>query len=175
MQLVRVPKPSPDAFHKNRRISDLLAWQLEHFKHVAKKKSLKVDPQIVRDTQTEDGAARYIAAVTRALTGRATVSTAKGSAVFPIEQGRKRSQKKAVTTPQTGIAASIAAAAEARSADRSATTRRTQGPKKSRKEKIAATAKTESRRKSRPEAKAKTAPKSPAKKRTSGTKKSRRS
>jgi hypothetical protein len=163
MQLVRVPKPSPDAFHKNRRISDLLASQVEHFKHVATKKSLKVDLHVARDTQTEGGAARYIAAVTRALGGRA-----RGSVVLSIEQGRKGSQKKAGTTRQAGVATTIAAAAGP--ADRSAMTRDTQGPKKPPKGRIASNAKAESRKKSKPEAKAKGASRNPAKKGTSRTK-----
>jgi hypothetical protein len=177
MQVVRVPKPSPDAFHRNRRISDLLVSQLEHFRHVAEKKSLKIDLQVARDTHTEGGAARYIAAVTRALRGRATVSTTKGSAVLPIEQARTRRPAKAATIPKAGVAGSIAAAAEAGHPDRSATTRPTQGPKKPQKGKVATTAKAKSKKKSGPEPKPKAAPRSAAKTRTKKTKskKSRRS
>jgi hypothetical protein len=76
MEPIRVPGPSATAFHKNRRISDLLLWQVAHFQHVAKKRSLKIDPDIARDVHTEGGAARYIGTVTRALR--------KGAASLPV-------------------------------------------------------------------------------------------
>jgi hypothetical protein len=67
MEPIRVPGPGATAFHKNRRISDLLLSQIAHFQHVAKKRSLKIDPEVARDVHTEGGAARYIGTVTRAL------------------------------------------------------------------------------------------------------------
>jgi hypothetical protein len=86
MEPIRVPRPSPTAFHKNRRISDLLLSQIKHFQHVAQKRSLKMDPEIARDMHTEGGAARYIATVTRALRKNAPSTPAK---LVPVDRGSK--------------------------------------------------------------------------------------
>jgi hypothetical protein len=67
METIRVPKPAPDAFHKHRRVSDLVLSQVEHFRHVAEKKGMRIDPDFARDVHTEGGAARFIAEVTRSL------------------------------------------------------------------------------------------------------------
>jgi hypothetical protein len=86
MEPIRVPRPSPTAFHINRRISDLLLSQIKHFQHVAQKRSLKIDPEIARDVHTEGGAARYIATVTRALRRNAPSTPAK---LVPVDRGSK--------------------------------------------------------------------------------------
>ncbi len=109
MEPIRVPGPSATAFHKNRRISDLLLWQIAHFQHVAKKRLLKVDPDVARDVHTEGGAARYIGAVTRALR--------KGAAsppvtLVPAERGDGTRSGKAQRIPATGRVPRIAAAAK---------------------------------------------------------------
>jgi hypothetical protein len=85
METIRVPKPAPEAFHKHRRVSDLLMSQVAHFQHVAERKSLRIDPEMARDVHTEGGAARFIAAVTRALHEGAARGKGK---VVPIERGR---------------------------------------------------------------------------------------
>jgi hypothetical protein len=82
METIRVPKPAPEAFHKNRRVSDLLTAQVAHFQHVAEKKALAVDPDVARDVQTEGGAARFIASVTRLLHGRAAAGKGRATAII---------------------------------------------------------------------------------------------
>jgi hypothetical protein len=84
MEPIRVPGPSPTAFHKNRRISDLLLSQIRHFQHVAQKRSLKIHPEIARDVLTEGGAARYIATVTRALSAPSVPAK-----LVPVDRGSK--------------------------------------------------------------------------------------
>src|SRR5882757_658255 len=99
MEPIRVPGPSPTAFHKNRRISDLLLSQIRHFQHVAQKRSLKIHPEIARDVHTEGGAARYIATVTRALTAPSALTK-----LVPVDSGSKTRPRK------PGTVARIAAA-----------------------------------------------------------------
>lgn len=111
MEPVRVPKPSPNAFHKNRRISDLLLWQIRHFQHVAKKKSLKVDREVARDVHTEGGAARFIATVTRTLRSTAP---AKDSTVVPIVRDRGIGDGKPTSVPAIGTVRRIAAATKSK-------------------------------------------------------------
>jgi hypothetical protein len=108
MKPIRVPKPSPMAFHKNRRVSDLLLTQIRHFQHVAQKRSVKIDPEVARDVHTEGGAARYIATVTRALR-KDVPSTAVR--LVPVDRGRKTRPGKAERIPATGTVPRIAAAA----------------------------------------------------------------
>jgi hypothetical protein len=103
METIRVPKPAPDAFHKHRRVSDLVLSQVEHFRHVAEKNGLKIDPDVARDVHTEGGAARFIAAVTRSLHR----SAAGRGKVVAMDSGRR-----AVTKGAGGTVRSIAAKAE---------------------------------------------------------------
>lgn len=109
METIRVPRPAPEAFHKNRRVSDLLLSQVEHFQHVAQKKSLKIDPEVARDVQTEGGAARFIATVTRSLRGGA--AQAKGK-VVGMESGRRAASEGAQDAVASGTVRRIAAQAE---------------------------------------------------------------
>lgn len=130
MEPIRVPKPPAESFHKHRRISDLLMWQIEHFKHVAQKKSLKIDPEIARNTHTEEGAARYIAAVTHGVHQRIGSGRAKTATVIPIESHTTKSRKTTTAKPKPGIARTIAATAEKRTAASPETHPRSQTPKK---------------------------------------------
>jgi hypothetical protein len=116
MEPIRVPRPSPVAFHKNRRVSDLLLSQITHFQHVAQKRSLKIDPEIARDVHTEAGAARYIATVTRALQKAARPRPAK---IVPIHRGRRTRPENAERIPTTGTVPRIAAAAQESKSGRS--------------------------------------------------------
>jgi hypothetical protein len=107
MEPIRVPGPSPTAFHKNRRISDLLLSQIRHFQHVAEKRSLKIHREIARDVHTEGGAARYIAVVTRALRKGAPSTAAKlvpmsGSKANPDNAGTVTSIAAAAKEPRSG-------------------------------------------------------------------------
>jgi hypothetical protein len=103
METIRVPKPAREAFHKNRRVSDLLLSQVEHFQHVVERKGLKIDPEVARDVHTEGGAARFIAAVTQSLHR----SAARKGKVVAMDSGRG-----AVTKGAGGTVRSIAAKAE---------------------------------------------------------------
>lgn len=120
MDPIVVPAPPRSAYNPNRRVSDLLFNQLKHFQHVALKRGdLGIAPDIARDIYTEAGAARYIAAVTRALRGTAaapspakeTATTIPGvplpatAATIPAPAkktaSRKAAPKKARKTPRT--------------------------------------------------------------------------
>jgi hypothetical protein len=107
MTVIRVPAPDAKAFQKNRRASDLVLSQVNHLQHLVHKHDIPVDAAIAEDIHTEGGAARYIAAVTRAIRNRASAPSGEGSAL-PIEQGRgkKRTKRPAVSTG-ISIAASI--------------------------------------------------------------------
>ena len=76
MDPVVVPAPPRSAYNQNRRVSDLLYNQLRHFQHVVLKRGdLGIDPEIARNIHTEGGAAKYIAAVTRAFEQCSEVET----------------------------------------------------------------------------------------------------
>ena len=109
METIRVPKPAPEAFHKNRRVSDLLLSQVAHFQHVAQKQGLKIDPEVARDVHTEGGAARFIAIVTRSL--RKGVAAGKGK-VVAMERPRGAASEAANGTAASGTVRRIAAKAE---------------------------------------------------------------
>jgi hypothetical protein len=74
MEPIRVPAPSPSAFNKGRRVSDLLDAQLKHFQHLEKKLKLNIPVSAAEDIHTEAGAARYIAQITTAIRTRATAA-----------------------------------------------------------------------------------------------------
>jgi hypothetical protein len=79
---IPVPAPPRSAYNENRRVSDLLLSQLKHFQHVAQKRgTLEIPAALSRDIYTEGGAARYIAAVTRALRGTVSLQPAEVAAV----------------------------------------------------------------------------------------------
>jgi hypothetical protein len=70
MDPISVPAPPRSAYNPNRRVSDLLYSQLQHFQHIEKKRGdLGIDPDIAANIHTEGGAAIYIAAMTNALRG----------------------------------------------------------------------------------------------------------
>lgn len=74
MATIRVPAPPPQAFQKNRPISDLVKSQIKHFQHLEHKLQLKLSrPFSPNDLTTEAGAAQYIAEVTAALCSQAPV------------------------------------------------------------------------------------------------------
>ena len=82
MDPIPVPAPPRSAYNENRRVSDLLLSQLKHFQHVAQKRgTLEIPAALSRDIYTEGGAARYIAAVTRALRGTVSLQPAEVAAV----------------------------------------------------------------------------------------------
>jgi hypothetical protein len=84
MEPIQVPKPSPTAFNKNRPISDLIRKQIDHFQHIQKKHKIEIDPAVGQELDTEGGAARYIAAMTRALRSQALGAIAAVTPRAPI-------------------------------------------------------------------------------------------
>jgi hypothetical protein len=95
MEPILVPGPPKEAFDKNRRMSDLIRKQIEHFKHLEEKL-----PPDVRATLpqhrivTEDDAARYIAPMTRLLRTRAKAALAAKAPIPmpPLARPRQKDQ-----------------------------------------------------------------------------------
>ena len=114
MDPIHVPGPPKEAFNKNRRVSDLIRAQVNHFKHVEQKLSAsqrKAIPQ--HEISAEGEAALYIAAMTALLRGQPVAVPSPGQqAASGIRLVGSRSV--AGPTPVEGIA--IAASAEAESA-----------------------------------------------------------
>jgi hypothetical protein len=103
---IPVPAPPRSSYNHNRRVSDLLFSQLKHFQHVAEKHgALGIPADLGRDIYTEAGAARYIAAVTRALRGTMPLQPAGLAAV---------SAPRRTTKPRKTVAGSAVAATAAR-------------------------------------------------------------
>jgi len=103
MEVIHVPPPSKEAFHKGRPMSDLIKAQVKHFKHVEAKLSpeqLQSIPQ--HRITTENEAAIYITAMTRLL--RSGVGQAAKPKTVSIT-----SKKPAPARPAKGLA--IAASA----------------------------------------------------------------
>ncbi len=101
MDPISVPAPPRSAYNPNRRVSDLLYSQLQHFQHIEKKRGdLGIDPAIAANIHTEGGAAIYIAAVTNALRGTTSNSalpvpatTAAKKSAPPRKAPKKSTQK----------------------------------------------------------------------------------
>jgi len=75
MVTIRVPAPPRQSFHKERPISDLLASQIKHFKHLETKLDLTM-PTASHRIATENDAAQYIAEMTHALLNRTPQTSA---------------------------------------------------------------------------------------------------
>ena len=122
MDPILVPAPPRSAYNPNRRVSDLLYSQLQHFQHIEKKRGdLGIDPAISSNIHTEGGAALYIAAVTRALRGTAAAAPAK-LAVLPTPKPAKK--------PVASLPLAIAAVAENSSPPRKKSVPQKAGKKK---------------------------------------------
>ena len=68
MAIIRVPGPPPEAFRKNRPISDLIKSQIRHLQHVEHKLQLTLPTKFSpHDLTTEAAASLYIAEMTSAL------------------------------------------------------------------------------------------------------------
>ena len=92
MDVIHVPAPPKEAFHKLRPMSDLIKHQVNHFKHLEEKlpaERRKALPQ--HRITTENDAALYIAAMTRLL--RSGVSGA-ASTPKPAATGKPKPQAK---------------------------------------------------------------------------------
>jgi hypothetical protein len=71
MATIRVPGPPPEAFRKNRPISDLIKSQIKHFQHLEHKLQLTLPTKFSpHDLTTEAAAGQYIAEMTTALRSR---------------------------------------------------------------------------------------------------------
>jgi hypothetical protein len=102
---ILVPAPPRSAYNENRRVSDLLFSQLKHFQHVVQKHAtLEIPADLSRDIYTEAGAARYIAAVTRALRGTVSPQPAEVAAVSVPKPQKGRLE----TVPGLAVAAATA-------------------------------------------------------------------
>jgi hypothetical protein len=104
MEPIQVPKPSPTAFNKKRPISDLIRKQIDHFQHIQKKHKIEIDPAVGQDLNTEGGAAKYIAAMTRTLRAQAIGAIAAVPPRAPIPMPTP-----ARATPGDGLALAAAA------------------------------------------------------------------
>jgi hypothetical protein len=75
MEPILVPGPPKAAFNKNRRMSDLIRKQIEHFKHLEEKLPPEVRATLPQHNLiTEDDAARYLGPMTRLLRSRTTAA-----------------------------------------------------------------------------------------------------
>jgi hypothetical protein len=71
MEPIPIPSVPSEAFNKNRRISDLVRKQVEHFKHIEEKLPADVRAKLPQEEiVTEADAARYIAPITSYLLSR---------------------------------------------------------------------------------------------------------
>ena len=71
MEPIPIPSVPSQAFNKNRRISDLVRKQVEHFKHIEEKLPADVRAKLPQgEIVTEADAARYIAPITSYLLSR---------------------------------------------------------------------------------------------------------
>lgn len=113
MATIRVPAPPPEAFRKNRPISDLVKSQIKHFQHLEHKLQLTLPRQFsAHELTTEAAASEYIAEVTAALCNRGSeaapaAAPARLSAVpKPDSRPAKRSAPKTskATRQSQGIA-----------------------------------------------------------------------
>ncbi len=128
MDPIPVPAPPRSAYNENRRVSDLLFSQLKHFQHVERKHgALEIPAALSRDIHTEGGAARYIAAVTRALRGTVSPQPAELAAAAPPRPAKKPRKTVAVTAASTPAPAKKSAAKKAVAKRRTA--RKTLGKK----------------------------------------------
>ena len=91
MEPILVPAPPPSAFNKQRRMSDLIKKQVEHFKHLETKLAPEDRAKLPRHViVTEDDAARYIAPFTRYLMAQATSAVQKR----PLSMASRRAKEK---------------------------------------------------------------------------------
>jgi hypothetical protein len=105
MEIIHVPPPSKEAFHKGRPMSDLIKAQIKHFKHIEEKLSPEQRDSIPQHRiTTENEAALYITAMTRMLRSGVSEKSAKPKLV-PIT-----AKKSPARTPAKGLAIAASAA-----------------------------------------------------------------
>lgn len=112
MATIRVPGPPPQAFQKQRPISDLIKAQLKHFQHLEHKLHLTLPTKFSpHDLTTEAAAAQYISEVTAALCNHASAAQQTPTPIRalppPESTPAKRSPRKSTRKPHgLSIAAS---------------------------------------------------------------------
>ena len=121
MATIHVPGPPPEAFRKNRPISDLIKSQIKHFQHLEHKLQLTLPTKFSpHDLTTEAAASQYIAEITTALRNRspATQQVPTPIRVVPspkpdstpaprsVPESAPKSISKSLRQPQISIAAS---------------------------------------------------------------------
>lgn len=98
MATIRVPGPPPEAFRKNRPISDLIKSQIRHFQHLEHKLQLTLPTKFSpHDLTTEAAASQYIAEMTAALRNRVPAVRQKPAPTHALRA------EKPDTTPATRI------------------------------------------------------------------------
>lgn len=110
MEPIRVPHPPAEAFNRNRRVSDLIRAQVNHFKHVEQKLSAEQRRGIPQHgISTEGEAALYIAAMTALLRGQPVSAPSPGRQAAP---GIRLVGRRAAARPKPAEGIAIAASAE---------------------------------------------------------------
>lgn len=91
MDPIRVPAPAKAAFNKQRPMSDLIKWQVRHFKHLEQKLAPEHRSKLPQHRIiTEDDAARYIAPMTALLRSRIVPAPATAVVQMPSHPRRKQ-------------------------------------------------------------------------------------
>jgi hypothetical protein len=109
MNAIHVPAPSKDAFNKDRRVSDLIRAQVNHFKHLEYKLPAELKQGIPQHAiVSENDAAKYILAMTRFLKTRSAGAAGVASAAAAL--GTIKAKTKTAIAPTEGLA--LAASAE---------------------------------------------------------------
>jgi len=92
MNVILVPAPPKEAFHKLRPISDLIKAQVDHFKHLEEKLSAKEKETVPQHRiVTENDAALYVGAMTRLLrSGQKGPADAKPVAIIDRSRAKAR-------------------------------------------------------------------------------------
>jgi len=102
MDVIQVPPPPKKAFNKNRRMSDLIRAQVDHFHHLERNMPAALQSDLdPHSLVTEADAAKYIAHMTRVLLNKPAAKKASG----PMLVKTGRSVKSAAPAlPQKGLA-----------------------------------------------------------------------
>lgn len=102
MEPILVPAPPKGAFNKNRRMSDLIRNQVEHFKHLEHSLPAEARAKLPQHAiVSEDDAARYIAPFTQMLLAQ----SAGGVTTKRVKVARMADAGKAVAADGLAIAA----------------------------------------------------------------------
>ncbi len=119
MATIRVPGPPPEAFRKNRPISDLLKSQIAHFQHLEHKLQLTLPTKFrPHDLTTEGVASQYIAEITAALCNRAAAAPQTATPIRIVPSQKPDSTPAGRSIPKSLRPASqvdIAASSDSRS------------------------------------------------------------